>query len=34
MEKIRMKLFERMASKFGKDLGENIYMALNDRKIE
>ena len=29
-----MKLFERLASKLGAEHGENIYMALNDRKIE
>lgn len=34
MEKIRMKLYERLASKIGVEHGENIYMALNDRKIE
>ena len=34
MEKIRMKLFERLASKIGAEYGENIYNALNDRKIE
>jgi hypothetical protein len=34
MEKIRMKLFEKLANNIGAHLGENIYMALNDRKIE
>jgi hypothetical protein len=34
MEKIRMKLFERLASKIGAEHGENIYNALNDHKIE
>ena len=34
MEKIRMKLFERLRDKIGEQHGEEIYLALNDRKIE
>lgn len=35
MEKIRMKLFERLREKFGEEHGDtNIIMALNDRHIE
>lgn len=34
MEKIRMKLHEKLREKIGERHSEDIYLALNDRKIE